>query len=241
MRHDDFERQEIDLLVSELTAKREGALPDSGDPRAIDGPASGVPLGVRPGSRWSQGSLAMPSARPVRLGTRLADGIGKRLARSSAFRFARRLRLPREASGPSSSESGASSRTSPPSRVVDWLAQLGDGLERLFEQAVRRCRFAALPRPLSIARLWRVPGPAMMVRFWVALGALYCASMTFWPYPKTYFWGMVLYLLSLGLVVVSGVWGARLSWDQRLGAAHTVALGTVLWAVTLAAEAVPPI
>jgi hypothetical protein len=74
-----------------------------------------------------------------------------------------------------------------------------------------------------------------MLRMWVGLGALHCASMTFWPYPKTYLWGLVLYILSLGLVLVTGVWGARLSWEARLGAAHTVALGTVLWAVTLAA------
>ena len=41
--------------------------------------------------------------------------------------------------------------------------------------------------------------------------------------------------------MVNGVWGARLSWDARLGAAHTLSLGTVFWAVTLAAvEAVPP-
>lgn len=90
-------------------------------------------------------------------------------------------------------------------------------------------------------RVFRMPGPVTLVRIWVALGALHCASMTFWPYPKTYLWGMVFYLLSLSLVLVTGVWGARLSWDARLGAAHTVALGTVLWAVTLATETLPPI
>ena len=74
-----------------------------------------------------------------------------------------------------------------------------------------------------------------MVRCWVALGVIYSASLAFWPYPKTYFWGMVFYLLSLGLVLISGIWGARMSWEARLGAAHTIALGTVLWAVKLVA------
>ena len=73
-----------------------------------------------------------------------------------------------------------------------------------------------------------------MARMWVVLAAAYGASLTFWPYPKTYLWGMVLYLLCLGLGLVTSVWAARLSWDARLGAAHSVALVTALWAVTLA-------
>jgi hypothetical protein len=69
---------------------------------------------------------------------------------------------------------------------------------------------------------------------WVGLAAIYSVSMTFWPYPKTYVLGMVLYLLSLGLLVVAGAWGARLSWDGRLGGAHTIAIGTVVWSILLA-------
>jgi hypothetical protein len=57
--------------------------------------------------------------------------------------------------------------------------------------------------------------------------------MYFWPYAKTYFWGLVIYQSCLGFLLVAGVWGARLSWDARLGAAHTLAVGTVLWAITL--------
>jgi uncharacterized membrane protein len=80
-----------------------------------------------------------------------------------------------------------------------------------------------------------------MVRMWVGLGVVHSAAMTFWPYPKTYFWGLVLYLLSLALVLVTGVWGARLSWEARLGAAHTVALGTVVSAIALAAAETLPL
>ncbi len=88
---------------------------------------------------------------------------------------------------------------------------------------------------------FRTLGPVASVRLWVGLGAVYAASLAYWPYPKTYVLGMVLYILSLALVVVAGIWGARLSWDARLGAAHTVALGTVLWAVRLTAATLPPI
>jgi hypothetical protein len=65
--------------------------------------------------------------------------------------------------------------------------------------------------------------------------------MTYWPYPKTYWLGLLLYFLSLGLVLVSGIWGARLSWDARLGTAHTIALGTVAWAIGLAAAVMWPL
>lgn len=82
-------------------------------------------------------------------------------------------------------------------------------------------------------RFIRVPSSTTLVRLWVTLAAAYGGALFFWPYPKTYFWGLVLYQACLGLSLVAGIWGARLSWDARLGSAHTLALGTVLWAMTL--------
>jgi hypothetical protein len=99
----------------------------------------------------------------------------------------------------------------------------------------------SLPHLPDLSRVFRIPGPVTMVRMWVGLGVVHSAAMTFWPYPKTYFWGLVLYLLSLALVLVTGVWGARLSWEARLGAAHTIALGTVVWAIALAAAETLPL
>jgi hypothetical protein len=52
---------------------------------------------------------------------------------------------------------------------------------------------------------------------------------------------MVFYILSLGVALVAGIWGARLTWDARLGSAHTVALGSAVWAVTLSAAEVMPL
>jgi len=95
---------------------------------------------------------------------------------------------------------------------------------------------------LNLGRNLRRPGPVAMVRLWVALGAVHAATMTFWPYPKTYFWGLVLYLFCLSVVLVAGIWGARLSWDARLGAAHTISVGATVWTVALAAaETLPPV
>jgi len=96
-----------------------------------------------------------------------------------------------------------------------------------------------LPQLPDRARIFNMLGPAATVRMWVALAAVYSAVLTFWPYPRTYFWGLVLYLGALALVMVAGIWGARLSWEARLGAAHTVALGSMFWAVRLATYTLP--
>jgi hypothetical protein len=107
--------------------------------------------------------------------------------------------------------------------------------------AVMLGRLPKLPALPALSRLVRMPGPTTSVRMWVGLGAVYSAMLTFWPYQRTYLWGILFYLVSLSLVVVTGVWGARLSWEARLGAAHTVALGTVLWAVRLASTQLLPL
>lgn len=113
-------------------------------------------------------------------------------------------------------------------RVSEFTTPLIDQLVPLFSRLSPLLHFV------------RRPGPTALVRMWVALGALHGASMTFWPYPKTYLLGLVLYIFSLGVGVLTGVWGARLAWDARLGAAHTVAVGTVVWSVALVVtEALP--
>ena len=165
MERHDFDRDEIDQLVSELTAKR--IVPAKA---AVVQPVAPPPAELRPGGRWTNVQVVMPSwSRPP---------VERRFAFASAI---------------------------------------------------------SLPQLPDLSRFFRMPGPVAMVRIWVGLGAVHSALMTFWPYPKTYLLGLVLYILSLALVLVTGIWGARLSWDARLGAAHTVALGTAGWAVALAA------
>ena len=84
-------------------------------------------------------------------------------------------------------------------------------------------------------------GP-IAARVFVGLGVLLSAALPYWPYAHAWSWGLVLYLSAVMLVLVTGIWGAKLTWDARLPAAHTVAVGTVLWGFgLLAAEAVPRI
>jgi heme A synthase len=96
-----------------------------------------------------------------------------------------------------------------------------------------------LPR-LSLPTLtephWRV----LTARLFVGLGLVFCAAMPFWPYTNSCSWGLMLYLSAVLLVVITGVWGAKLAWDARLGATHTLALCIVFWGLTLVAAEVLP-
>jgi hypothetical protein len=186
---EDLDRAEIDLLVRQLAAGPRR-------PPTPAAPAGYVPVRPEPGSGAAQ--AADVSQAPRRPGRRWSNV---------------RLLMP--------------SRRTPASSA-----------------AVVRSSGISLPLPQlpDLGGVLRTPRPSTVARLWVGLSVLYGAAMTFWPYSKTYLWGMEMYLFALGLVLVAGVWGARLSWDARLGGAHTTSLCTVAWAVLLAAsEALPAI
>jgi len=80
------------------------------------------------------------------------------------------------------------------------------------------------------------------VRAWVGLGAALAIAMPFWPYAKAYSWGLLLYMFAVAILIVAGIWSARLTWITRLAVAHTLAVTIVLWGFTLAtAETLPRI
>lgn len=70
----------------------------------------------------------------------------------------------------------------------------------------------------------------------VGLGVLVAAAVPRWPYARDCGAGLILYLFAVGMVVIAGTWGALLTWDRRLGYAHIVALGTLLWGLTLTSQ-----
>jgi hypothetical protein len=49
-----------------------------------------------------------------------------------------------------------------------------------------------------------------------------------------------LYLVAVATLIVAGLWGALSSWKRRLGLAHIVAMGAILWGLALAAHEVLP-
>jgi hypothetical protein len=74
----------------------------------------------------------------------------------------------------------------------------------------------------------------------VMLGMLLGAALTQWPYPHACDRPLILYLVAVSTVVVAGLWSAHASWRSRMGFAHIIALGTILWGLTLTAQEVLP-
>jgi hypothetical protein len=74
----------------------------------------------------------------------------------------------------------------------------------------------------------------------VMLGMLLGVALTQWPYPHACDKPLILYLVAIATVMVAGLWGARASWRSRMGFAHIIALGTILWGLTLSAQEVLP-
>lgn len=106
----------------------------------------------------------------------------------------------------------------------------------------------ALPRRLSVRALrqaamkkWRqTQWSAATVRSFVGLSVLLAGAMSYWPYAHAWSWGLACYLCASEFVVVTGIWGAKLTWDAHLPAAHTVSVGTTIWGLGLmAVETIP--
>lgn len=79
-----------------------------------------------------------------------------------------------------------------------------------------------------------------MARVCVGLGALLGIAVPQWPYARACGAWLFLYMIAAGMVGAAGIWGARLSWDRRLGFTHIVALGAILWGFILISQEVLP-
>ena len=123
-------------------------------------------------------------------------------------------------------------------------------VDRLLAQLASTGRPSAppsTPPPASRRRVTRAsstePSPrAKQVGLWarVALGATLGGLITQWPYPHGCGVPLAGYLGAVAMVIVAGIWIAAVSWKQRSGAAHTVALLLLWWGTALAAERVLP-
>lgn len=74
----------------------------------------------------------------------------------------------------------------------------------------------------------------------VGLGLLVGIGMTQWPYTHGCGLRLIFYLIGVAAVLAAGVWSALSSWKRRLGLAHALSLGLVLWGLVLAAREVLP-
>lgn len=95
---------------------------------------------------------------------------------------------------------------------------------------------APVPRRPSALRSSRAVG------IWARaiLGILLGMALIQWPYGRACGPRLFFYLTAVVGLVLAGLWAAVFSWKGRLGAAHVVALGTILWGAALAANEVLP-
>ncbi len=74
----------------------------------------------------------------------------------------------------------------------------------------------------------------------VSLGLLLGLALPEWPYDRACGSWLLLYLSAVSLVVIAGLWGARVSWRGRIGWAHILAVITIIWGLALTAHEVLP-
>jgi hypothetical protein len=95
-------------------------------------------------------------------------------------------------------------------------------------------------KPISRMRPIKAPMSSAAVWSCVGLGVLLGAALPQWPYAKSCGWWLALYMAAVEIVVVAGLWGARVSWKSRLGFAHVIAVCTIIWGLALTAQEVLP-
>ncbi len=74
----------------------------------------------------------------------------------------------------------------------------------------------------------------------VGLGLALGVGMLVWPYSHVCGLKLMFYMIGAGTVTIAGVWTGVSSWKRRMGLAHLLSLGLVIWGLVLAAGVVLP-
>ena len=97
---------------------------------------------------------------------------------------------------------------------------------------------AAVAGSVETGRAWTREWIGTWAR--VALGLLVGIGMTQWPYTHGCGLKLLLYLGGVLTVLVAGMWSSLSSWKRRLGVAHVLSQGLVIWGLVLAAREILP-
>ena len=98
-------------------------------------------------------------------------------------------------------------------------------------------------QPASPAPLTKIESPINeRVTLWgrVLLGTSLGLMMVKWPYAHNCGWALLGYGTAVATVLITGAWIGLVSWRQRSGPAHLLALLLFYWGLVLAAEQVLP-
>ncbi len=74
----------------------------------------------------------------------------------------------------------------------------------------------------------------------VVLGLLIGIGMTQWPYTHGCGLRLIFYLVGVAAVIAAGTWSGISSWKRRLGVAHVLSQGLIIFGLVLAAREVLP-
>ena len=74
----------------------------------------------------------------------------------------------------------------------------------------------------------------------VVLGLLIGIGMTQWPYTHGCGLRLIFYLVGVAAVIAAGTWSGISSWKRRLGVAHVMSQGLIIFGLVLAAREVLP-
>jgi hypothetical protein len=97
------------------------------------------------------------------------------------------------------------------------------------------------PHALAPGAVAATPPPgATVVWIRVGLGLLAGLAMTQWPYSHACGLKEMFYLVGAGAVVAAAVWGAWGSWRRRMGLAHGLSIGLLIWGLALVTFEVLP-
>jgi hypothetical protein len=83
-------------------------------------------------------------------------------------------------------------------------------------------------------------GARLTTWFRVGLGLMLGVGMLVWPYSHVCGAKLLFYMIGASTVTVAGVWAGVSSWKRRMGLAHLLSLGLVIWGLVLAAGVVLP-
>jgi len=129
-----------------------------------------------------------------------------------------------------------------PEKDHDWDKEMRD-VDRLLaklpyadppgagsEATLRKAAAARPPAGPTVAGTWAK----------VALGLLIGIGMTQWPYTHGCGLKLIFYLIGVAAVIAAGFWSSVSSWRRRLGVAHVLSQGLIIWGLVLAAREILP-
>jgi hypothetical protein len=127
--------------------------------------------------------------------------------------------------------------------VKNWeqeLAKIDKQLESMADETLLPSAAATTPEHKAEIKAKQGKTRTLAVLIRLTLSVALGVGMLFWPYDARCGLGLAVYLLSVLVVVGSGVWSGIWSWRHQSPRAHVLSILIVLWGLTLGAGEILP-